>query len=79
MQILSGPRQVGETALARAAAANISGQNHHASADSPGSTDANWIVQQWNIARRLQQNTPVLLVLDEIHKSPRWSEAVKML
>jgi len=79
MQVLSGPRQVGKTTLARAAATHFGGHSHYASADSPGLPDANWIVQQWDIARRLQQNTPALLVLDEIHKSPRWSEAVKML
>ncbi|MFO7747573.1 MAG: AAA family ATPase [Orrella sp.] len=79
MQVLSGPRQVGKTTLARAAATNFGGHSHYASADSPGLPDANWIVQQWEIARRLQQNTPALLVLDEIHKIPRWSEAVKML
>lgn len=79
MQVLSGPRQVGKTTLARAAATHFGGHSHYASADSPGLPDANWIVQQWDIARRLQQNTPALLVLDEIHKIPRWSEAVKML
>ena len=79
IQILSGPRQVGKTTLARAAAAGFEGQTHYASADLPSVSDANWIVQQWDMARRLQKNAPSLLVLDEIHKIPRWSEAVKML
>ncbi len=79
MQILSGPRQVGKTTIAKQAIATFAGQSHYASADQPSAPDANWIVQQWETGRRLRRTAPALLVLDEIHKIARWSETVKML
>ncbi len=79
MQVLSGPRQVGKTTLAKQAIESFSGQSHYATADQTSAPDANWIVQQWEIGRRLRQTGPALLVLDEVHKITRWSEAVKML
>lgn len=71
MQILSGPRQVGKTTLAKPAARAFDGQSHYASADLPSSGDANWIIQQWQLGRQLRATSPALLVLDEIHKIPR--------
>ncbi len=79
MQILSGPRQVGKTTLAKQAMASFEGQSHYASADQPSAPDASWIIQQWETGRRLTHTEPTLLVLDEVHKIPRWSETVKML
>ena len=79
IQILSGPRQVGKTTLARQAMANFNGISHYASADLPSKPDAVWLEQQWNHARRAAKNKPCLLVLDEVHKVHRWSEVVKML
>ena len=79
LQVLAGPRQVGKTTLARQAMATFAGQSHYASADLPAAPDANWIEQQWRLARLLAETGPVLLVLDEVQKVPRWSEAVKML
>jgi len=79
IQILSGPRQVGKTTLAKHAARAFDGQSHYASADLPSAGDANWIIQQWQQGRRLRASSPALLVLDEIHKIPRWSDVVKML
>ena len=79
IQILSGPRQVGKTTLARRATEHFSGQSHYASADQPSAPDVNWIIQQWEIGRRLRVTGPALLVLDEVHKIERWSEVVKML
>lgn len=79
IQILSGPRQVGKTTLAKRATESFSGQSHYASADQPSAPDVNWIIQQWEIGRRLRATGPALLVLDEIHKIARWSEVVKML
>jgi predicted AAA+ superfamily ATPase len=79
MQILSGPRQVGKTTLVQQAMKKFSGPSHYASGDQPAAPDANWVEQQWRVGRLLAQNQPALLVLDEVQKVPRWSEAVKML
>jgi hypothetical protein len=79
MQVLSGPRQVGKTTLAKQAIASFDGLGIYASADLPSTPDAQWIAQQWETARRASRTQPCLLVLDEVHKVPRWSEVVKML
>lgn len=57
----------------------FAGQSHYASADLPAAPDPGWIGQQWRLARLLADRGPALLVLDEVQKVPRWSEAVKML
>lgn len=79
LQILAGPRQVGKTTLARQAMAAFAGQTHYATADLPAAPEASWIEQQWRVARMMAALGPALLVLDEVHKVPRWSEVVKML
>jgi uncharacterized protein len=79
IQILSGPRQVGKTTLARQAMASFQGVSHYASADLPSKPDAAWLEQQWAVARRTAQGQPCVLVLDEVHKVERWSEVIKML
>lgn len=79
LQILAGPRQVGKTTLVQQARAVFSGASHYASADQPAAPDAAWIEQQWRVGRLLAQQGPGLLILDEVQKVPRWSEAVKML
>lgn len=79
IQVLAGPRQVGKTTLARQAMAAFPGPSHYASADLPAAPDAGWIEQQWRLARMRADKEPALLVLDEVQKVPRWSEAVKML
>ena len=79
MQVLSGPRQVGKTTLVRQALAHFKGRGHYASADLPSRPDTGWVEQQWAIARRLSQTEPCVLVFDEVHKVPRWSEVTKML
>lgn len=79
LQILAGPRQVGKTTLARQSMGTFTGEAHYATADLPAAPDVEWIGQQWRIARLMAAGGPALLVLDEVHKVPRWSEAVKML
>ena len=79
LQILAGPRQVGKTTLVRQAMADFSGATHYASADLPAAPDAGWIEQQWRLARLKAGEGTTLLVLDEVQKVSRWSEAVKML
>ena len=79
IQILSGPRQVGKTTLARQALSRFQGTSHYASADLPSAPDTAWIQQQWTIARQISKSQPCVLVLDEVQKVPRWSEVIKML
>lgn len=80
IQVLAGPRQVGKTTLARQLMAAMGPNATYASADGPAPGDTIWIEQQWSAARlRARQNTPWLLVLDEIQKISRWSDAVKKL
>lgn len=79
LQVLAGPRQVGKTTLARQAMATFAGKSHYATADLPAAPDAQWIEQQWRLARLMAAQQPTLLVLDEVQKVPRWSETVKML
>ncbi len=79
LQVLAGPRQVGKTTLARQAIATFAGNSHYATADLPAAPDAQWIEQQWRLARLMAAQQPTLLVLDEVQKVPRWSETVKML
>jgi predicted AAA+ superfamily ATPase len=79
IQILSGPRQVGKTTLARQAMAGFQGASHYASADLPSKPDAAWLQQQWELARRAARTQACVLVLDEVHKVERWSEVIKML
>lgn len=79
LQVLAGPRQVGKTTLARQAMAAFAGKSHYATADLPAAPDAQWIEQQWRLARLMAAQQPTLLVLDEVQKVPRWSETVKML
>ena len=83
IQVLAGPRQTGKTTLARQIMVEIRWPSHYASADEPALKDRSWIEEQWEIARTRAKNASngkkSLLVLDEIHKIPGWSEAVKRL
>lgn len=80
IQVLAGPRQVGKTTLAQQAMTELSLPSHYASADDTSTSSSIWLEQQWDIGRiRARQEGGALLVLDEIQKIPRWSEAVKRL
>jgi predicted AAA+ superfamily ATPase len=77
IQIVIGPRQVGKTTGVRQVFDRWSGSKHFATADTPLPPTAEWIIQQWNLARALPGE--VLLVIDEVQKIERWSEVVKSL
>lgn len=81
IQVLSGPRQVGKTLLSRQLMEAVNLPCHYASADEPALKSGSWLEQQWEVARHKLKggNAEALLVLDEIHKLPNWSETVKRL
>jgi predicted AAA+ superfamily ATPase len=76
IQVFTGPRQVGKTT------AVISlmdpGKTVYASADLPTPPTADFIVTHWKKAREVPSSDRTL-VLDEVQKIPRWSEAVKKM
>ncbi|MFA7230069.1 MAG: ATP-binding protein [Victivallaceae bacterium] len=80
IQVLSGPRQVGKTTLARQLLEQIDIPSHYASADEPALKGSSWLEQHWETARhKAKGNSEALLVLDEIQKLANWSETVKRL
>ncbi len=82
IQVVAGPRQVGKSTLVQQVAEASGLALRMASADEPTLRGAEWIAQQWQAARLLAQDAGqagAALVLDEIHKIPGWSEAVKRL
>lgn len=80
LQVVSGPRQVGKTTLARQALDRIDLPHQYASADQPSLRGIDWIEQQWTAARLLvEKGSGAVLVLDEVQKIPEWSESVKRL
>lgn len=76
VQILIGPRQVGKTFAAQQCVSELNDQAVYTSADQLIPPTAQWLEAQWMIAR---QKDARLLVIDEVQKVSRWSEAVKML
>jgi predicted AAA+ superfamily ATPase len=71
---------VGKSTLVQQATDGLDPPVRYVSADEPTLRAANWIDQQWAIAR-LEANAKKgsVLVFDEIQKIPHWSETVKRL
>ncbi len=78
LQILTGPRQVGKTTAIHQFLDEWASPKAYATADQLTPPDTQWLAETWRNARKLDGKMP-LLVVDEIQKVPRWSEAVKML
>ncbi|HMQ78456.1 MAG TPA: AAA family ATPase [Ignavibacteria bacterium] len=82
IQILSGTRQVGKTTLVEQLLQYIDYPYQFTTADNVLSGDSNWISAQWESARIKLNSTgakSVLLIIDEVQKIDKWSEAVKKL
>jgi hypothetical protein len=79
IQVLFGPRQTGKTTIARQLMDELEMPAHYASADEPALKGTAWIEQQWETARVKSAKKQALLIFDEIHKIPGWSETVKRL
>lgn len=78
-QVLTGPRQVGKTTIARQVMDKLSFPFIYASADSPLPPGPEWVETQWRRAEVEADRSggPVLLVLDEVQKVRGWSEILK--
>lgn len=79
IQVILGPRQVGKTTAIQQFLAKWGVSPFlYESADLLTPPDTTWIATHWQKARELAASTGgALLVLDEVQKVPRWSEAVK--
>lgn len=80
IQVVAGPRQVGKSTLVHQVLKDLGLEAHTASADDPEAQNTAWIAQQWDMARILAQRNKrkgAVLVIDEVQKVPRWSDAVK--
>ncbi|HSX38066.1 MAG TPA: ATP-binding protein [Chlamydiales bacterium] len=80
MLVLLGPRQVGKTTLILQAAKELNKPYHYISADTATLQSLAWIEQQWEIARlKIDPKRGALLIIDEVHKIPHWSDIIKDL
>ena len=82
MQAVVGPRQVGKTTLVQQVVEASGLPTRYASADEPTLRQLTWITQQWEAARLMAAEAGpqgAVLVLDEVHKIPAWSDSVKRL
>src|SRR5690606_10944067 len=79
LQVVAGPRQVGKSTLVQQVTDALDAPVRYASADELTLRGAGWIGQQWEAARLETGRSRAVLVLDEIQKTPGWSERVKRL
>lgn len=80
IQVVTGPRQTGKTTMIGQLIRQLPFSSLYVSADDIPAADRTWISQSWNEARlKLAGSTSgeFLLVIDEIQKIDKWSEAVK--
>lgn len=78
VQVVAGPRQVGESTLVQQVTSELGLPLRYVSADQPALRRVDWSNQQWEATRlELAGKDGAALVLDEIQKIPAWSETVK--
>jgi len=82
LQVVAGARQVGKTTLVEQVLSRLNVPRVFVSADEPGVGDTAWLAAQWERGRLAASDAGkagAVLVLDEVQKIPRWSNAVKRL
>jgi predicted AAA+ superfamily ATPase len=80
IQVVAGPRQVGKTTLVRQVTTALDRPVNSVSADEPSLRGPAWLQLQWDQAREAARDARGgILVVDEAHKLPHWSETVKRL
>ncbi len=80
IQVIVGPRQVGKSTLVRQVLEHCAIPYESVSADDQQEAHATWLEQTWHTQRMrmdARNERQRLLVVDEIHKIPNWSEIVK--
>lgn len=79
MQVLLGPRQVAKTTLVLEVLNKLDLPHLYVSADDPLLSGSQNLEKYWAQARELAQKhkSPVIFVIDEIHKYENWSAIVK--
>lgn len=80
IQVIIGPRQVGKTTAIQQYFENSKWLSIYQTADLFSPPSIMWVEDQWNNARKSAKiNGSAILILDEVQKIPRWSEALKKL
>jgi uncharacterized protein len=81
IHVLTGPRQVGKTTIAKQIQDSTPILTIYATADSPIPLDRSWVETQWRraVAEGTASGAPVILILDEVQKVRGWSETLKLL
>jgi predicted AAA+ superfamily ATPase len=80
IQVLYGPRQVGKTTLVTQFLEQTQLPFNFISADAIPVNSANWISQNWEVARlklKSSEGSEAIFIIDEIQKIDNWSEHVK--
>ncbi len=81
LQVLAGARQVGKTTLVEQVLERLEMPSVFVSADDPAANDLAWVAAQWERGRAAAagRRAGAVLVVDEVQKIGRWSQAVKRL
>jgi predicted AAA+ superfamily ATPase len=79
IQIVVGPRQTGKTTAGIQALEQIQAPQRFVSADDIALVSAEWLRNEWELARSLCKAGEAILVVDEIQKVPEWPSIVKLL
>ncbi|MDR1858134.1 MAG: ATP-binding protein [Treponema sp.] len=81
IQVVIGPRQTGKTTAVLQALESAARPYHYVSADDPVVVSAEWLRNEWEMARlrHKQSKKEVVLAVDEVQKIPQWSSMVKLL
>lgn len=80
IQIVTGPRQVGKTTMVKQLKEETVIPVFYLSADNISAVNNSWIETRWeNLRLKIKSSdiTECILIFDEIHKIPNWSESVK--